>query len=276
VIYSRLAVTPSEPSRREAVSAALFDAGAEGILEDGAALVVVFSDELSAQHAQRAARAVDAAGYSSVEPFDPGDWTKAWREGVRAHHVGRFVIAPPWIADTFDPAWTIAIDPAMGFGTGEHETTRITLSLLQDVVRDGDTCVDVGCGSGVLAIAAARLGARAVAIEIDPLAIGNAEENVARNGATDRVTVIEGDASALLPLLAPVHVIVANIIAPVLIEMLPVFATTLAPGGTVIVGGVLRKERDVFVAAATDLGWTLARELHEGDWWSGQLHRVTT
>ena len=274
MIYSRLAVTPSEPGRRDAVSAALFEAGAEGLLEDGDALVAVFANESSAYAAQRAAEAADGDGRATVEAFDPGDWIKAWRDGVGAHRVGRFVIAPPWIADTLDPEWTIAIDPAMGFGTGEHETTRITLSLLEHVVRAGDTCVDAGCGSGVLAIAAAKLGARAVAIEIDPLAITNAEENVSRNNADDRVSVIEGDVTSLLPLLAPVRVIVANIIAPVLRDLLPVFDAALSRGGEIVVGGVLRTERDGFVAACAASGWRLAQEVSEGDWWSGHLVRA--
>ncbi len=271
MIYTRLEVTPSNVARRDVVSAALFAAGAEGLLEEGAAFVAVFADEADARVAQAAALRADAEGQSSCEPFDPGDWNDAWRRGVGAHAVGAFVIAPPWLAADAT-ANTIVIDPAMGFGTGEHETTRLSLSLLQRVVRAGDRVADLGCGSGVLAIAAAKLGAsRVAAIDNDPLAIGNAEENVARNGAETAVTVVEGDAFLMVPLLAPLRVIVANIIATVLIELLPVVASALSADGDVIVGGILGTERDDFVRGAEALGWRIVREESEGAWWGAHL-----
>jgi ribosomal protein L11 methyltransferase len=276
VIYTRLAVTPSDPARREAVSAALFAGGAEGILEEGAALVSVFTDARVARSAERAARNADSKAIIVVAPYDPGDWMNAWRQGVGPREVGRFVIAPPWRADELTGRDVIVIDPGMGFGTGEHETTRMSLSLLQGVVADGDVVADVGCGSAVLAIAAAKLGAaRVAAIEIDPLAIVNAEENIERNGVGDRVTVVEGDATSLLPLLAPLRVVVANIIAPVLLELLPVVQRAIVPHGDVIVGGILASERDGFVRAVELDGWRLVNEQCEGDWWGGHLRQKT-
>jgi ribosomal protein L11 methyltransferase len=275
MIYARLAVTPSDPARRDAVSAALFAAGAGGLLEEGPRFISVFGDAAAAQIAADAARAADASVHTSCEPYEPGDWSEAWRRGVGAHTVGRLTIAPPWLAAEHAAGSTILIEPGMGFGTGEHETTRLAVALLQRVIRDGDVVADVGCGSAVLAIAAAKLGAaRVAAIENDPLAIDNAEENVARNGVGERVSVIEGDAGSLLPLLAPVRVIVANIIAPVLRELLPVFGQALTAGGDVIVGGVLRAERDEFVRDAAALQWRVAGEDAEGDWWSAHLRRV--
>jgi ribosomal protein L11 methyltransferase len=276
VIYARLAVVPSDPARRDAVSAALFDGGAEGILEDGAALVSVFPDEGAGSRAQRAVTAVDPGASITLTPYDAGDWMDAWRQGVGPRAVGRFLITPPWRADEPTDREIIVIDPGMGFGTGEHETTRMSLALLQHVVRKGDVVADVGCGSAVLAIAAAKLGAsRIAAIEIDPLAIVNAEENVARNGVADMVTVIEGDATVLLPLLAPLRVVVANIIAPVLLELLPVVQHAIVPDGDVVVGGILATERDGFVEAAVASGWRLINEQREGDWWGGHLRLNT-
>jgi ribosomal protein L11 methyltransferase len=274
VIYSRLAVTPSDPARRDAVIAALFEGGAEGLLEEGPALVSVFSDEVAARNAGFAASAADASAIVAVAPYDPGDWMEAWRTGVGPREVGRFMIAPPWRAEEPSDLEVIVIDPGMGFGTGEHETTRISLALLQAVVARGDVVADVGCGSAVLAIAAAKLGAqRVAAIEIDPLAIANAEENVARNGVEDVVTVVEGDAMTLLPLLSPLRVVVANIIAPVLLELLPVVQGAIVPHGDVIVGGILLAEREVFVADVARAGWRLINEQHEGDWWGGHLRQ---
>lgn len=277
MIYTRLAVTPSDPARREAVSAALFAGGAEGLLEEGAAFVSVFDDESAALSAQRAALAADAKATIIIAPYDPGDWMDAWRQGVGPREVGRFVITPPWRVDELSGRDVIVIDPGMGFGTGEHETTRMSLSLLQGVIVHGDVVADVGCGSAVLAIAAAKLGAvRVAAIEIDSLAIVNAEENVERNGVADRVTVVEGDAASLLPLLAPLRVVVANIIAPVLLELLPVVQRAIVPHGDVIVGGILASERDGFVESVEGEGWLLVNEQREGDWWGGHLRQKKT
>ena len=175
-------------------------------------------------------------------------------------------------AELDDVELPIVIEPAMAFGTGEHETTRGVLHLMQQVVRPGDVVADIGAGSAVLSIAAAQLGAaRVAAIEVDPDSIGNAEENVARNGVEGRVTVIEGDASIVLPLVAPVQVILANILSSVILELAPVMRDALAPGGRGIVSGILVAERAMVVDALAHAGWTLENEYREGEWWSGVI-----
>ena len=146
--------------------------------------------------------------------------------------IGALVIAPPWLAGGLDPDKRVIIDPVMAFGTGEHPTTRGAMRLMQGVIRPGDVVADLGAGSAVLSIAAIRLGAaRVAAVEIDPDSIGNAEDNVRTNSVTDRVQVIEGDAVTLLPLLAPVRVVIANIISSVILAMLPLIKSSLAAGG---------------------------------------------
>jgi ribosomal protein L11 methyltransferase len=137
------------------------------------------------------------------------------------------------------------------------------------VLRKGDRVADLGAGSGVLSIAAVKLGAgHAFAIEIDGDAIGNAKENVARNGVADRVTVLEGDARALLPLVAPVDLILANIILSVLIALLPTMTAALSLGGRAILSGILREERAEMLAALDAHGCRVEREDHEDIWWS--------
>jgi ribosomal protein L11 methyltransferase len=125
----------------------------------------------------------------------------------------------------------------------------------------------------VLAIAAAKLGAsRCFAIEMDPDAIGNAEENVARNGVAPQIAVLEGDAFAFLPLVAPVRVVLANIISSVLIELLPAIRDALAPGGVAILSGILAEERAMMLAAlAAD--WEVEAEDPEEQWWSVRIRR---
>jgi ribosomal protein L11 methyltransferase len=183
--------------------------------------------------------------------------------------VGAHTVTPPWLAGDFDPARTVVIDPGMGFGTGEHETTRGAMRLLSHVLRPGDVVADLGAGSAVLAIAAAKLGAaRVAAFEIDEVAIGNAEDNVARNGVEDRVHVIAGDAAVLLPLVAPVRVVLANITSSALVELLPVIGAALTVDGCAVLSGILTRERGAMVDVLTAGGWLLECEDSEGMWWS--------
>jgi ribosomal protein L11 methyltransferase len=131
---------------------------------------------------------------------------------------------------------------------------------------------DLGAGSAVLSIAAIRLGAaRAAAIESDADAMGNAEANVALNEVADRVTVLQGDAAILLPLVAPVRVILANILAPVLLELSGVMRDALADEGRAILSGMLATERDAMRAALEADGWRMLDEDVDGEWWSTVL-----
>jgi ribosomal protein L11 methyltransferase len=168
----------------------------------------------------------------------------------------------------------VIVDPVMAFGTGEHPSTRGAIRLMQGVIRPGDVVADLGAGSAVLSIAAVKLGAaRVAAVEIDHDAIGNAEENVIANSVSERVEVIEGDATTLLPLLAPVRVVIANIISSVLIAMLPMMKSSLASGGQAILAGILSEERDAMVRALDAGGWAIEREDTEDVWWSVQIAR---
>ena len=184
-------------------------------------------------------------------------------------------IVPPWLADGRDPARTVIIEPEMAFGTGEHQTTRGVVRLLPHVIRAGDRVADLGAGSAVRAIAAAKLGAAHVtAIELDHDAIANACENVERNGVTGRVTVIEGDAALLLPLVAPVRVVLANIISSVLTGMLPMIASSLTADGDVVLSGILVEERAMMLDVLAAGGWVVRAEDVEGAWWSVHVARA--
>jgi ribosomal protein L11 methyltransferase len=207
-------------------------------------------------------------------PLQNVDWTEEWKRGIGVRALGNLTIAPPWLATDLDLARTIVIEPAMAFGTGEHASTRGSIRLLQSVVRPGDRVADLGAGSAILSIAASKLGARHVAaIEIDPDAIGNANENVRRNGVAETVTIIEGDASVLLPLVAPVRVVLANIISSVLIELLPTIAFALEPDGRAILSGILVDERESMSNAFASGGWRIENEDSEDGWWSTTIAR---
>jgi len=253
------------------VIAALFASGSQGVQEDGQTVVTHFPSDAPIADIRRAVMSADPSASIAVSESPDTDYSE-WRASVSAHQVGDLVIAPPWLAAEHPPEKTIVVDPAMAFGTGEHPTTRGVLRLMQGVVRAGDVVADLGAGSAILSIAAARLGAsRVAAVELDHDSIGNAEENVAANGETSRVEVIEGDATIILPLLAPVRVILANIISSALIPMLPVMRAALTPDGQAILSGILVEERDAMIDAAERSGWSIQREDTEDAWWSVQI-----
>lgn len=193
---------------------------------------------------------------------------------MQAHRVGSLTLAPPWLAVSTDGATTVVIDPAMAFGTGEHATTRGVIQLMQSVVTGDALVADLGAGSAILSIAAAKLGAnRVVAIELDPDAESNALENIRRNGVEDRVHFIGGDAFTLLALLAPVDLVLANILSSVIVELLPVIRDSLATEGRAILSGVLIEERQSMVGEIARGGWAVEAEQTEEGWWSALIAR---
>ena len=264
-----LRVTPE--SNRDGVIAALFASGSQGIQEDGAAVVTHFPADARIAEIRDAVINADPLADISIAESPDVDYSQ-WRASVTAHELGDLIVAPPWLAGAHDARRTIIVDPAMAFGTGEHPTTRGVIRLMQSVVHPGDVVADLGAGSAILSIAAVRLGAsRVAAVELDHDSIANAEENVMVNGVSGRVEVIEGDASVILPLLAPVRVVLANIISSVLIEMLPAIRSALTVGGQAILSGILVEERPGIVAALEAGGWSIQREDTEDVWWSVQI-----
>lgn len=261
------------PTHRAAVIATLFELGAEGVQEVADDLVTHFRD-IDRPRVSSALDQADGAAAVDYADLPPVDWSAQWKTRITAHRVGRLVVTPPWLADQYSAADRVVIEPAMAFGTGEHETTRGVLRLMASVIRSGDLVADLGAGSAVLAIGAVKLGAdRAVAIELDPDAIGNAEGNVVANGVADRVAVIEGDAFALLPLIAPVRVILANIISSVLVRLLPLVQAALTADGVAILSGILASERSDIETELGRAGWRILDSDQEGAWWSAAIAR---
>ena len=271
---SWLSVRVTPGTERDAALAALFDAGAQGVHEDGAALVTHFPPETDIDSVSAAVREVDPTADITIGLAADTDWTEAWKALLSTQTVGRLRIAPPWLAGDLDPATTIVVDPGMAFGTGDHPTTRGVARLMQRLEIEGARVADLGAGSAVLAIAAAKLGARVVtAVELDPDAIGNAVENVERNDVADVVHVVEGNALVILPLLAPVDVILANILASVHVELLPSMAAALSADGRAILSGILVAERPSLAQVLDDLGWRIVDEDIEDIWWSATISR---
>ncbi|MFN8877540.1 MAG: 50S ribosomal protein L11 methyltransferase [Gemmatimonadota bacterium] len=271
--WTSLRVVPSGDAA--VVSAALFAAGSQGVLEDGGALVSHFPTRAEAEWAATAVQRVDPRAEVALGEVAPVDWAEAWKHHVRAFDCGVLTVTPPWLVGDRDPATTIVIEPGMAFGTGDHPTTRGVLRLLPATIRPGDRVADLGAGSAVLAIGAAKLGAgRVAAVELDPEAIADAEANVAANGVGDRVTVLEADAVVALPLIAPVRVIIANIISSVLVELLPAMRDALAADGEAILSGILHDERAGLLDVLAAKGWRVTAEDTERPWWSCRIARA--
>lgn len=206
---------------------------------------------------------------SAVDVEDE-DWARRSQANLTAVTAGRITIAPPWDipAGAAAPgAILIVIEPSMGFGTGHHATTRLCLELLQQAGVEGRHVIDVGTGSGVLALAAWKLGAAGiVAMDNDPDALINARENIDRNGAAGSIAVIESELAALSS--APAGVVTANLTGAVLIRHAAELRRLLQPGGTLIVSGFSPEELDDVTVA---LGLRTVETRSEGEWTAAAL-----
>ncbi len=208
-----------------------------------------------------------APSYRSVAEED---WAEAWKELYHPIRIGRrLLILPAWLPAPDDDRLPIVLDPGMAFGTGTHPSTQLCLAALEDHLRPGDEVTDLGCGSGILSIAAARLGARRVqALDNDPLAVRIARENVERNGLTAQIDVSVGSLHDLLAAGAPsADVMVANILAPVLDEMARQgLARAVRPGGVLILAGVLAEQAEGLEATCLGHGLERLEQLPAGEW----------
>jgi len=200
------------------------------------------------------------------------DWEEIWKQGFASRRVtDRIVVAPIWENRAPAPGEVVlSLEPGMAFGTAEHPTTRGSLRLLDDRVEAGERIADIGAGSGILAIAAALLGAdRVIAVEMDTWSCAAARENVERNGVQDRVEVREGAVEPeFLPGEPPFDGIIANIESGILERLLPGFRSGLHDGGWLIVSGILESESLELAAFARECGFALELVDREGGWWT--------
>ncbi len=210
----------------------------------------------------------DGARTAPVDVSDDG-WAARSHAGLRAVQVGDVVVAPPWDAPPSTPTarTVVSIEPSMGFGTGHHASTRLCLLALQrvrDRLRTSRRVVDLGTGSGVLAIAAALLGAETVvAVERDPDALGNARDNVRRNGVADRVTLLAGDLADVSPHAG--DVVTANLTGTFFARHAPAVLRCIRPGGLLLAGGITAGEQQA-ARAALEPPLVLRERTAEDEW----------
>ena len=199
------------------------------------------------------------------------DWANAWKEFFHVTHIGkRIVIRPSWRDYTpRDDEVVIELDPGMAFGTGLHPTTRMCLEQLESYARPGMRVLDVGTGSGILAIAAAKLGAASVyGIDNSSVAVESATENIAVNGLKDRVSIALGtlDEAGAARLAGQFDLVLANIIARVIGSIAPQLAQVLKPGGLLITSGIIEERRHEAEQPLLAAGLQLLAEAKIDDW----------
>jgi ribosomal protein L11 methyltransferase len=201
------------------------------------------------------------------------DWTETWKQFFKPRRVGRlFVVRPSWEEFAAGPDdHVIVLDPGEAFGTGDHQTTRLCLELMEDAGLAGREVADMGCGSGILSIGACLLEARRVfAVDIDPISVEVARENAERNGVAFECVCGDG----FEPLGAETYdVILSNIISAVLIRLAPQFALHVRPGGLWIASGIILQNWPDVLAAAERAGFSLVDLKQEDEWVGATLRR---
>ena len=208
---------------------------------------------------------IQGIGEVSRRELKEEDWANAWKAHYHTRKIGqRLVIKPSWLE--YSPAGdevVVELDPGMAFGTGLHPTTETCLKLLEDLVHGGERVLDLGTGSGILSLAAAGLGCGPIlALDVEPIAVQTAAANMAALG--DRVTVRRGS----LPLdpHQMFHLVLANIIARVLIELAQELARALTPQGKLLASGIIDEHEAEVLAAFQAAGLAIDRRVQAGDW----------
>lgn len=200
------------------------------------------------------------------------DWMAAWKQHYHPIMIGkRLLILPAWIEDPNQGRIAVKIDPSMAFGTGTHPTTQLCMELLEDTVLPGQPLIDVGCGSGILSIGAAKLGAsKALAVDIDNAAIRATKENAEANGVLEKIETGIGSVSEVLAgqfSIRQAPLVLANILAPVIIRLFDAgLADLLEPGGKMVLSGILDSQADGVVQAAAAHGLKEINQRQINDW----------
>jgi ribosomal protein L11 methyltransferase len=280
VDYYELSIkTPDES--RDAIITRLADMGATGFFENGDALVAYFSgqrrmdeicDELEQFRPILKAAGLDPGFSFQASSLPDRDWNETWKKNFSPIDVGEnFTIIPSWLkSDT--TRIPLVIDPGMVFGTGHHESTRTSLVLIEKLSPQAgkNRFLDIGTGSGILAIAASRLGFREViGIDIDPLSVDAAQRNAEANGMTN-IEIREGtiqDVSGAFDMIA------ANLLSEILIDIAGEIASHLGPEGTAILSGILSGQEKGVIKAVCDEGLLLKEEVLDGKWVSLVFNR---
>lgn len=210
---------------------------------------------------------------SARREIEGDDWIDVWKSHFRPLHIGeRVVVVPAWIDYTVEAGEiVVTLDSNMAFGTGEHETTSMCLEFLQNVLKEGDVVIDVGCGSGILGIAAAKLGAGLCYLtDLDPVAVESAKHNAQKNGVQN---CIVAHSDLLADSSVKGDVVLANITADVLARLAPSVPANLKAGGALILSGIICERLDFVKEKYAAAGFTVEEERRKGEWYALLLRK---
>lgn len=282
----------TQPEAIEAVSDILLRVGAEGVqIEDTAEVQVIayFADDeqfpkvlaaIRADLAELARFGIQAAPATiTVNGIAQSDWENNWKQYYHAQRITRHLtVVPSW--EPFEPQQAdekpIVMDPKLAFGTGTHETTQLMMQALETVVRGGESMIDVGTGSGVLAVAARQLGVGPIlATDIDDMAVAVAKENLALNPVAADIPVVASDLLADVTV-APVDLIVANILADVIARLIPQTIPLLKPNGYFLVSGIYDAIAPEIEQQLVSHGYHVVQKAQMGEWHSYIAKREET
>ena len=212
--------------------------------------------------------ALDVEAEISVEGMCEEDWAESWKQYYKPVKLGKITIVPAWEEYTAsEDEVIIRMDPGMAFGTGTHETTRLVIRLMQNELFGGERVLDMGTGSGILSICAAKLGAKSCnAYDIDPVAVKVAREN-AKDGGCDNITVGVSDLLTGVDLSGGKYdICLANIVADIILRMLPDISNYVKPDGKIILSGIIAPRADEIREAVKKFGYKIIKEEYENDW----------
>lgn len=201
-----------------------------------------------------------------TQMVDEEAWAESWKQYFHPIEIGeRLLVRPTW--EDADPKGRVvlSIDPGMAFGSGTHETTQLCLTQLEKIEMDGYRVADIGCGSGILSIACALFGAKDVqAIDIEPMSIRMTEENAAQNGVSDVIRARLGN--LLEGIEGPIDILVSNILAEILVEMIPVMKPVLSENAHIVLSGIIEEREHMVREALENSGYTVAAVDYQGGW----------
>jgi ribosomal protein L11 methyltransferase len=241
--------------------------------DDAAAAAALDTTERALWHLQ--AFGLRPVGELRVRSVDDADWVEAWRAGFAPQRIGRVVIVPSWLEEPIGANEVeLRLDPGMAFGTGLHPTTRGCLTLLQRTGPMPPRVLDVGSGSGVLALAALRLGAgSADCLDTDPVAVETTLANAAANGLGERIAARAGSLPDA-PEADPYPLVLANLVAAVLVDRAEALAAHAAAAGQLVASGIIEERASEVSGALQDAGFTLGERLDDGEWVSLRMVRA--
>ena len=224
------------------------------------------ADTLAFLRGRFAELAIDAS--ISVSGVNEEDWANSWKDYYKPIKIGeKIVIVPAWEKyEQKDGEIIVRMDPGMAFGTGTHETTRLVIKLLEKYVKNGARVADVGCGSGILAICASKLGAaECKAYDIDPVAVKVANENIKDSGLTN-VSCEVSDLLKQVDNSAPYNIICANIVADIIIRMMPDVGRLMNESSVILASGIIVERSEDVINAFDEHGFNIVERIDENGW----------